>query len=1110
MTSWFKNLYMSPFHYGLNQLNNVVMNALTIFLNNYGNKLFKIETEIIKETECIDNMDVFHLYPIYIENHVSQLINFNLITFNAGIIDGITISFPWKTLLSTLTIVKITSIDLTISIEKKLPVVLSKSIYDMDTETDADLTNQDLTIAYEEISGIIQQYFKSIRVEIESIKIKIENLCANLENIIYCDKIISIGKIQIRSNTIPLVTLTGEPANQIRNVEYNILQSTMHIAHISINTAYIIECLPQIYLSDDPPNDISNEEITIHIDELDIDNIQIRNFKFTIKAHMITILNLNEVIIPNIIKIYTKLGNLAVKNNFLLSYDKLKSVINFGSAIYICLFDLNKLEEQFSYLNNLFNLISNKIITQQNNNNNDKKLLTIENAQIILGFKENSVFDIKFDEMIYLDDISTSKIISISELKILDIDNNVYTEIVNVNIDLNFAQKNNDEISDVLKLELHNLNTKTNLFSMISKNILITKSNNELEFIFTDTYSTEIILLVNYVKHIIELCKEHDSDSDFIDPNLSSSRGGSNDSHYVPVESKKPLLLSTISSKSDIDNSSLSIIIHAKNSGFSIIHKKEIIENLTSEYNFNFEIKSGCIYVTDKIGTKIDLNISMNDNHISTLFIDCIDSESIDINDCKFFLDPNMFDQLNYLFGTLIPENNADEVKKSQLVMSQSMMANSVDEFELVVNTAIAESIDESIDDFYIIGEQDQPVIKLLLNSISDLHNVVINSYCAIDNNKYDIKIHIKAVSIYLFDQISSNINTELRNAKSHSVGRTSTEVDLRNDKSYSVRHSKETELKNNKSHSVRYSKETELKNNKSHFVDRTLNEPEQLKEIILTDSFLCVILNEINANKLSVTDSKTLSKNIKYTCKISKGYAIDMSSSDTRWKYFFKSANDDNLLNGIISTHDDLYKIKIDIGSLIANIREETLLRLLGFFSNSHQLPTSMKKNGSKSTAFIEIFNISEVNVLVNFFPLILKNNNSYANMLSLKDFKIKLRHQHFENIDGFDIIISKITTAWTSDINLDNILQFVPNINIIQPYTSGFAQIIKLINKYFENDYNRKKLREITKHISSGIDFVTYFVKMGYDQVINFFEASISVTDIKTYISTITKYEG
>lgn len=1073
MTSWFKNLYMSPFHYGLNQLNNVVMNALTIFLNNYGNKLFKIETEIIKETECIDNMDVFHLYPIYIENHVSQLINFNLITFNAGIIDGITISFPWKTLLSTLTIVKITSIDLTISIEKKLPIVLSKSIYDMDTETDTNLTNQDLTIAYEEISGIIQQYFKSIRVEIESIKIKIENLCANLENIIYCDKIISIGKIQIKSNTIPLVTLTGESANQICNIEYNILQSTMHIAHISINTAYIIECLPQIYLSDDSSNDISNEEITIHIDELVIDNIQIRNFKFTIKAHMITILNLNELIIPNIIKIYTKLGNLIGKNNFLLNYDKLKSVINFRSAIYICLFDLNKLEEQFSYLNNLFNLISNKIIIQQNNNNNDKKLLTIENSQIILGFSENSVFDIKFDEIIYLDDISAGKIMSISELKILDIDNNVYTEIVNVNIDLNFAQKNNDEIADVIKLELHNLNTKTNLFSMISKNILITKSNNELEFIFTDTYSTEIILLVNYIKSMIELCKGHNSNFDFIDPNLSSSMGGSNDSYYVPAESKKSLLLSTISSKSDIDNSSLSIIIHAKNSGFSIIHKKQIIDNLTSEYNFNFEIKSGCIYVTDKIGTKIDLNISMNGNHISTLFIDCIDNESIDISDCKFFLDPNMFDQLNYLFGTLIPENNIDDIKKSQLIMSQSMMANSVDEFELVANTAVV----EFIDDFYVVGEYNQPTIKLLLNSISDLHNVVINSYCAIDNNKYDTKIHIKAISIYLFDQISYNINTELCNDKSHSI---------------------------------RHSKETESKNNKSHFVDRTLNEPKPSKEIILTDSFLCVILNEINANKLSVIDSNTLSKNIKYTCKISKGYAIDMSSSDTRWKYFFKSANDDNLFNGIISTHDDLYKIKIDIGSLIANIREETLLRLLGFFSNSHQLPTSMKKNGSKSTAFIEFFNISEVNILVNFFPLILKNNNSYANMLSLKDFKIKLQHQCLENIDGFDIIISKIKTAWTSDINLDNILQFVPNINIIQPYTSGFAQLIKLINKYFENDYNRKKLREITKHISSGIDFVTYFIKMGYDQVINFFEASVSVTDIKTYISTITKYEG
>lgn len=1021
-TSWFKSLYMSPFNYGLTQLNNVVMNALTIFLNNYGNKLFKIETEIIKESKCVDNMDVFYLYPIYIENHVSQLINFNLITFKEGIIDGITISFPWKTLLSTLTIVKIESIDLTISIEKKLPVALNKSIYDINTENDIDLTNQDLIIAYDEISNIIQQYFKSISIEIESIKIKIENLHITMINIIYCDKILSIGKICIQSSIIA-------------NIKYNMIQSTIHISHMSIDTAHIIEYLPQIYLSDELSNDnSSNEEITIHVDELQIDDIQISNFKFTIKSNTITVLNLKELIIPNIIKIYTELKNMKSNNNCIFSYNKINSIVNFKSIVHICLIDPTKLENYFSYLNNLFNQISGKIITH-NSSPDKKKPLIIENANIMLAFfPQNSFFSIKINEIICFHD----KIISVSELTILDIDNNVRAEISNLNINPTHGLKD----QNLIKIELDNLSLQSKSFNMKSANIIINKLNHELEFILTDTYTTEIILLVDYIKSVLELCK-------------SSKDTYTESKNIINNSSSSSLLSSTIKDESDIANTDLSIKIHIKNSSFSIIHPAP---QINAKYNFEFEIKSGCIYVTDKIGTNIDLNVSIDGDRIGALVIDCVDSESINISDCKFFLDPDMFDQLNYLFGTLIPSSMNDvDIQKSQQSMFQSITADSIEDLEF---TMVKNNTDNVIDDYELVSATgDEPVIKLLLNSISDLHNIVINSYCDVDNNKYDLKIHIKTISIHLFDDIS--------------------------------------------------------------------------KDIILTDSFLCIILNELDFSKLSTIDSKTLSKNIKYTFKISKGYAIDMASSDTRWKYFFKSANGDNLVNGLITTHDDLYKIKIDLGSLLANIREETLLRLLGFFSNSHQLPSSMKKDGSKSksTSFIEIFNISGVDISVNFLPLILKNNNTpqgllagvmssntCANMLSLKDFKIKLRSQYIKSIDGFDTLLEKITNVWTTDVNMDNVLQFVPNINIIQPYASGFTQIVKLVNKYFESDYNRQKLREVTKHINYGIDFVTYFLKMGYDQVITFFETNIatipnipdiSIPDIKLYLGTISKYQ-
>ena len=944
MTSWLKSLYMSPINYGLRQLNNVAINALSIFLNNYGNRLFRIDTEIIKETKCVENTDIFYLCPIHIENHTSQFIGLNLIIFESGIIDDISISFPWKTLLSDLTIVKIALIDLTLSIEKKISMTMTKSIYDIDT--DAQDQNQDLVIAYMEINNIIQQYFKSVRIELDSIHIKIDELDIQIKNTIYCDKILSVEEIKINSVII-------------RDIKYDASQSVLHIAYLLFDPD-IITYLPQIYLSDES----NTTEIIIHIDKFETNDICVSDIKFKIMSGMITVLNLKELVITNVVKLCT-----GIINDFIFNYNQLNNSITFGSIMDIQLIDQNELINKFTYLGGLLNCLSNKIIILKSTVKQNIPL-TIANSKFMLSYL-NKIFNIRSDAI-----VCQKNQISILGLEICDTDLDLNVCINITNMICNYTDK-----LDLIKFHIHNLGAKTSgekiqntSFGMIADYILVEKSDQELEFVFSNTHVVELMPLINYIKCIVKLCKSQTKLDE------------------QPLELKSTIV-------EDPSNSlELAIKIRINNSGFSIVY---------SEYKFDFEIKSGSIHITNGFGTKIDLGIFMNDHHIGEIFIDLIDSGNITISTCKIFLDPDIFDQLNYLIGTLIPDSSDDpEASHSQLIMTQSIMSKSVDELEYAINNIIANNNNSNLD-------TNQPVIKLLLNSVSDLHSIIINNYYVPDTNKYDLKLHIKSVNIYLFDEL--------------------------------------------------------------------------LKDNALTNSFLCVILLGIEFSKLSIINQKTYSTETKYMFKITDGYAIDMNSSDPIWKYFFKSTNNNYLLMVHIATHDDLYKLKINIGSLVVNIREETLLRLLGFFSNSYQMPK--ENTGSKSTAFVETFNISGVDIIVNFFPLILKDNMVGANTLFLTDFKIRLRQQSLENISGFDILISKITTSWNTDINPDNILQFVPNIKIIQPYTSGFAQIVKLVNKYFESAYNKKKLRAVTKNINRGINIVTYILRMGYDQAINLF---------------------
>lgn len=209
------------------------------------------------------------------------------------------------------------------------------------------------------------------------------------------------------------------------------------------------------------------------------------------------------------------------------------------------------------------------------------------------------------------------------------------------------------------------------------------------------------------------------------------------------------------------------------------------------------------------------------------------------------------------------------------------------------------------------------------------------------------------------------------------------------------------------------------------------------------------------------------------------------------------KCISNKNLMDADVMIHGDTCKININVAPFTANIREETLFRLLAFFSNSHKLPSLSHKAQIGSDApdptknnnlmYIEYFNICPININLNYYPLIVKDIGS--NILTIKDYKVNLSSQTIRSVSGFDKLITFVSDKWKSDVNPNNILQFIPNIKVIQPYATPIVRIFNLTSRYFRKSQNKKKIRGITKGINKGISIVSNIMKTGIENIWDIF---------------------
>jgi len=125
----------------------------------------------------------------------------------------------------------------------------------------------------------------------------------------------------------------------------------------------------------------------------------------------------------------------------------------------------------------------------------------------------------------------------------------------------------------------------------------------------------------------------------------------------------------------------------------------------------------------------------------------------------------------------------------------------------------------------------------------------------------------------------------------------------------------------------------------------------------------------------------------------------------------------------------------------------------------------------------------------MVNYYPLILKQMGLGPHVLTLKDFHIKLSPQLIHHAGNLSELLDIVGNRWKKDINPENLLQFIPNIKIIQPYATPVMRILHIISQYLQRKDNQKKIRNLTKNINNGINLMTGLIKTGATHVWDLF---------------------
>jgi hypothetical protein len=246
--------------------------------------------------------------------------------------------------------------------------------------------------------------------------------------------------------------------------------------------------------------------------------------------------------------------------------------------------------------------------------------------------------------------------------------------------------------------------------------------------------------------------------------------------------------------------------------------------------------------------------------------------------------------------------------------------------------------------------------------------------------------------------------------------------------------------------------------------------------------AFLLIMFKKIDIVKyMNNVDDVT------YDIHLHSCIGVDMKCNNPKNRYFLMNTyeKDFTTMTMIINISGNLertLKIQIDVRPLSLNINEETLIRILSFFSNSYKIPT----NNEDIKIKIKNFTMKKIILTINYYPVIPKYID--YDILSLQDYKLILESHNINNINGFNDLYQQIINIWKPAFNIDmaNIIKFIPNIKMIQPLTTQISDLMYFVNKYFSNSHNKKALRNIIKMMSQKTSFTSFLFNKGINRIL------------------------
>ena len=213
----------------------------------------------------------------------------------------------------------------------------------------------------------------------------------------------------------------------------------------------------------------------------------------------------------------------------------------------------------------------------------------------------------------------------------------------------------------------------------------------------------------------------------------------------------------------------------------------------------------------------------------------------------------------------------------------------------------------------------------------------------------------------------------------------------------------------------------------------------------------------------------------------------IDLKTKNPEWKYIIKSQVDSKFLEFIYKTSEcnsnTSTRIIIFITPITISLREESVFEFLNFFkfigqttqTNSDKpIESNTKKN------IIEHCYIYPLDIILNYNPVIVGTSPD-SDIFSIHKYRIKLAAQSICNVVNFIILSQIIIDNIKKKVNPDNIMQFIPNVKIIQPYTSPVIGLLKIVTYYMYNVNNHTKVNKLTKKIAKGYGLAQAMMKMG-----------------------------